>query len=150
LFICRGNFQVWYFDSSLHIHVAARCVTIISLEKPDGKSTRQIQHRYNFRETWNPFTTLFLSNYFLFRTRRAATPHGKIRKNWRHKSNCDKYVFCFTKITRISHHFSFGTRKISCVHLNVSSKLASESRLRTHHSCKSVRFKQLIRDSLSA
>jgi hypothetical protein len=32
----------------------------------------------------------------------------------------------------------FGTRKISCVHLNVSSKLAFESRLRTHHSCKSV------------
>jgi hypothetical protein len=33
---------------------------------------------------------------------------------------------------------------ISCVHLNLSSKLALESRLRTHHSCKSVRFKQLI------
>jgi hypothetical protein len=28
--------------------------------------------------------------------------------------------------------------QISCIHRNVSSKLALESRLRTHHSCKSV------------
>jgi hypothetical protein len=31
-----------------------------------------------------------------------------------------------------------NNQMISCVHLNLSSKLALESRLRTHHSCKSV------------
>jgi hypothetical protein len=35
------------------------------------------------------------------------------------------------------------------VFLNLASQLALKSRLRTHHSCKSVRFKQLIRDLLS-
>jgi hypothetical protein len=35
------------------------------------------------------------------------------------------------------------------VFLNLASKLALESRLRTHHWCKNLRFKQLIRDLLS-
>jgi hypothetical protein len=38
-----------------------------------------------------------------------------------------------------------NTKDIKVFFLN----LALESRLRTHHSCKSVRFKQLIRDPLS-
>jgi hypothetical protein len=38
---------------------------------------------------------------------------------------------------------------VRCFFFNLTSKLALESRLRTHHSCKSVRFKQLIRDPLS-
>jgi hypothetical protein len=43
-----------------------------------------------------------------------------------------------------------SVNEISYVHLNLSSKFALESRLRTHHSCKSVRFKQLIRYPHSA
>jgi hypothetical protein len=43
----------------------------------------------------------------------------------------------------------FKYRLIKGVFLNLASQLALESRLRTHHSCKSVKFKQLIRDLLS-
>jgi hypothetical protein len=39
---------------------------------------------------------------------------------------------------------------LSCVHLNLFSKLALKSRLWTHHSWKNVRFKQLIRNPYSA
>jgi hypothetical protein len=55
---------------------------------------------------------------------------------------CVNYVFCH----RDTNCLDIKTHAIVTYKERFFFNLALESRLRTHHSCKSVRFKQLIRD----
>jgi hypothetical protein len=85
----------------------------------------------------------------------------KIKPNTPKQSNLDidklKNEICSFMFTKHKYQYNkinqlkVGSEYlISCVHLNLSSKFVLESRLKTHHSCKSVRFKQLIRYTYSA
>jgi hypothetical protein len=58
--------------------------------------------------------------------------HGE---NHRDRKSLLDELFIWTHVIMIQLE---NHKTVSCVHLNLSSKLALESRLRTHHSCKSV------------